>query len=77
MNAEPDYRTGDDAATNDGRVIAWGLADLAHEQRTANLIAYLDLMTREFGNPDKVRHLNGIILERLGLCDEEDRHVDQ
>ena len=74
MRDEPDYRPGDDAATNDGRVIAWGLADVAFEQRTANMIAFYAQIDQPYDEASQGLHER--IVQRLGLR-EGDRHVDQ
>lgn len=60
---------GDDAATNDGRVVAWGLADVAFELRTANLIALMDWATRN-GLAQAEDHYHQVT-DRLGLTGEE------
>lgn len=75
MNSKPDYRVGDDAATNDGRVTAWGLADVAFELRTANLIAFYGQIDKPHDQASQ--ELHEMIVQRLGLREEEDRHVDQ
>lgn len=66
----PDYRNANDASTNDGRVTAWGLTDVAFELRTANLIAFLQ-MTPHTPEGEVVREpLSRMIADRLGLLDE-------
>lgn len=70
MRTEPDYRSGDDAATNDGRVTAWGLADVAFELHTANLIAFMDkLPPTPLGSVLRDK-LADKIAARLGLHEE-------
>lgn len=65
MNSKPDYRVGDNAATNDGRVAAWGLADVAFELRTANLIAFYNQIDKPHDRASQ--ELHEMIVQRLGL----------
>lgn len=65
MRDEPDYRPGDNAATNDGRVTAWGLADVAFELRTANLISFYNQIDKP--HDQSSQELHEMIVQRLGL----------
>lgn len=62
---EPDHRPSDDAATNDGPVISWGLADVAFEQRTANMIAFYNQIDKP--HDQSSQELHEMIVQRLGL----------
>lgn len=58
---KPDYNVADYAGTNDGRVTAQMLIDIAFELRTANLIAY----HAQIGHVDN--ELASRIEQRLGI----------
>ena len=66
----PDYSDGDNADTNDGRVTSWGLADVAFELRTANLMSFL-AMTPNTPEGRLIRDkLGNQIADRLGLLEK-------
>lgn len=63
----PDYSDADNAETNDGRVISWGLTDVAFELRTANLVAFLAYAVDHKANEITITTLTKMVMERLEL----------
>lgn len=68
---EPDFSSADAAATSDGRVLSWGLSEVAFELRTANLLSFLHLAPDHTPDGRLVRDkLSHMVADRLGLLDE-------
>lgn len=63
----PDYSDADVSETNDGRVISWGLTDVAFELHTANLMAFLTYAVEHKVNETIITTLTKTVMERLEL----------